>query len=344
MRTRAYAAAGPESPLGPFELERRDPGPRDVELEIAYCGICHTDIHQTRNEWGGSFYPMVPGHEIVGKVARVGAKVRRFKTGDAAGIGCMVDSCRKCANCRRGLEQHCEAGPTFTYNSPDKSGGRTQGGYAGRIVVDESFALKIGPKQPLERVAPLLCAGITTYSPLKRYGTKRGSRGGVMGLGGLGHMAVKIAAAMGAEVAVLSRTNAKKADAFKLGAHDFIVSSDETAAARYAGTFDLIIDTISADHEIDAPLAALKTGGTLVLVGAPPHPLKVGAFSVLGRKALAGSLIGGVAETQEMLDFCAKRKILADVEVVPMKRVNEAYERLSLGDVRYRFVLDVSTL
>ncbi len=341
--TRAYAAANPRAKLKPFQFERREPGPKDVEIEIGYCGICHSDIHQVRDEWGGSIYPMVPGHEIAGRVSRVGPKVRRFKEGDLAGVGCMVDSCRKCAPCRKGLEQHCKEAPTFTYNGLERDGETpTFGGYSTHIVVDEAFALKLGAGQPLDRVAPLLCAGITTYSPLKRFGVGRGHRVGVMGLGGLGHMGVKIAAAMGAEVTVLSRSAAKKRDARRLGAHDFALTNKNGAVLK--DRFDFILDTISADHDVNAALGWLKVGGTLVLVGAPPKPLAVGAFSLLPRKAVAGSVIGGIAETQEMLDFCARRKLAADVEVIAMKDVNEAYDRAVKGDVRYRFVIDLKTL
>jgi uncharacterized zinc-type alcohol dehydrogenase-like protein len=343
--TQAYAATSPTSGLSPFALARREPRPKDVELEVLFCGICHTDIHQVRNEWGGSVYPVVPGHEIVGRVIRAGRAVRKFKLGDVAGIGCMVDSCRKCDACKKGLEQHCENATTFTYNSLERDGKtRTYGGYSKRVLVDEAFALKIAAKQPLERVAPLLCAGITTYSPLKRHGIGRGDRVGVMGLGGLGHMGVKLAAAMGAEVTVLSRSASKKADAKRLGAHAFALTSDTAAAAKLANRFDLILDTVSADHDVDAALGWTKVGGTLVLVGAPPNPMKVGAFSVIPRKRLEGSLIGGIKETQEMLDFCARKKVYSDVEVVAMKDVDAAYERMLRGDVRYRFVIDLKTL
>ena len=342
-KIKAYATTGARARLKPFQIERRDPGPREVELEIAYCGVCHSDIHQARGEWGNSSYPMVPGHEIVGRVTRAGSKVRKLKAGDVAGVGCMVDSCRNCAQCKRGLEQHCERGSSLTYNGVEQDGKTpTYGGYSKRIVVDEAFALKIASNQPLERVAPLLCAGITTYSPLKRFGVGKGQRVGVMGLGGLGHMAVKIAAAMGAEVTVLSRSPGKKKDAKRLGAHDFALTKGEPAALK--GRFDFILDTVSADHDVNAALSWLKVGGTLTLVGAPPKPIGVAAFSLLMRKTLAGSVIGGIAETQEMLDFCARRKILADVEVIDIEDVNEAYERAVRGDVRYRFVIDLKTL
>lgn len=341
--TKAYAAHNPAAALQPFDIQRREPGPKDVEIEIAYCGVCHSDIHMARNEWSFTQYPVVPGHEIVGRVTKTGAKVRRFKAGDAAAIGCLVNSCRKCPNCKAGLEQHCKE-TILSYNSKDRDGTITYGGYSQRIVADEDFVLKVAPGQPLERVAPLLCAGITTYSPLKRFGVRKGSRLGVLGLGGLGHMGVKIGAALGAEVTVLSHSAGKRADAKRLGAHEFALTSDAKQAAALAGRFDVILDTVSADHDITAALGWLKIGGTVVLVGASPKPLALGAFALLGRKAVAGSLIGGIAETQEMLDFCARRKVLSDVEVVPIQKVNEAYERTIRGDVRYRFVIDLKSL
>jgi alcohol dehydrogenase (NADP+) len=342
---KAYAVNGPHSPLAPFALERREPGPLDVEIEILYCGICHSDLHQVRNEWKSSNYPMVPGHEIVGRVSRVGKKVKRFKAGDFAGVGCLVDSCRKCPQCRAGRQQFCEKVPSFTYNGVERDGTtRTYGGYAASVVVDEAFALKVAKGQPLERVAPLLCAGITTYSPLRRFKAGQGTQVGVMGLGGLGHMAVKLAKAMGAKVTVISRSSAKKDDARRLGASDYADVSDPETLAGLAKKFDLIIDTISADHDVDAALGWLKIGGTIVLVGAPPEPLKMGAFSIITQRSIAGSLIGGIAETQSMLDFCAKKKVWSDVEVISIRDVNAAYERLSRGDVRYRFVIDLKTL
>jgi len=343
---RAYAALSHASPLAPFALTRREPGDKDVVIDIAYCGVCHSDIHSVRNEWGEGTFPMVPGHEIVGRVARVGRKVRAFKPGDTAAIGCMVDSCRKCANCRRGLQQHCTTRISFTYGALEQDGKTpTQGGYSSHIVVDEAYALKVKPGQPLERVAPLLCAGITTYSPLKRFGVGKGDKVGVLGLGGLGHMAVKLGAAFGAEVTMLSGSASKQADAKRLGAHDFALTSDAARMAALAGRFDLIIDTVSAAHDVNAALGLLATEGTLVLVGAPPKPIEVAAFALIGgRRTIAGSLIGGIAETQEMLDFCARKKVLADVEVIAAKDVNGAYERMLKGDVRYRFSIDCATL
>lgn len=343
---RAYAAHAVSAPLKPFRFERREPGDHDVRIDITHCGICHSDLHQVRNEWQNSVYPMVPGHEIVGRVVAAGKKVKDFKVGDLAGVGCMVDSCRKCANCKKGLEQHCQTRTSFTYNNTEQDGvTRTQGGYSSHIVVDERFVLKIAANQPLDRVAPLLCAGITMYSPLKRWKAGKGDRVAIMGLGGLGHMGVKLAAAFGAEVTVLSGSKAKKADAHRLGAHEFELTGEAAASGKLNGRYDLIIDTVSADHDVAAPLGFLKTGGTLVLVGAPPNPLAVPAFGLIGgRKNLSGSVIGGIAETQEMLDFCAKKNVLSDVETIAIKDVNAAYERMLKNDVRYRFTIDMATL
>ncbi|MFI5347245.1 MAG: NAD(P)-dependent alcohol dehydrogenase [Elusimicrobiota bacterium] len=341
---RAYAAFAADKPLAPWTFSRREPRPDDVVIDIAYSGICHSDVHTVRGEWGAIQYPQVVGHEIVGRVAQVGKKVRKFKVGDLAAVGCMVGSCGKCANCKRGLQQHCSAGATFTYNSKDKDGSQTQGGYSTRIVVGEGFVLKVKKDLPLERVAPLLCAGITTYSPLKRYGVKKGTRVGVLGLGGLGHMAVKIAAAMGGKVTVLSGSESKRPDAKRLGASGFVLTKDAGQMASAAGSLDLIIDTVSGAHDVNAMLGLLDTGGTLVMVGAAPEPHAIGSFPlVLGRRAVAGSLIGGIAETQEMLDFCAKKKVLADVEVIAAKDINAAYERMLKSDVRYRFSIDAKT-
>jgi uncharacterized zinc-type alcohol dehydrogenase-like protein len=317
-----------------------------VVIDVAFCGVCHSDIHQVRDEWGGSIFPMVPGHEIVGTVARAGAAVRKFKVGDLAGVGCMVDSCRACRPCERDLEQFCERGAAMTYNGTEMDRRTpTYGGYSAQVVVDERFALKISPALDLASAAPLLCAGITTYSPLRRWNVRQGSRVGVVGLGGLGHMAVKLAAAMGAEVTMLSTSRAKEADARRLGAHEFALTSDRATFQKLAGRFDLIVDTISAPHDYDAHLGMVKVEGTMVLLGVPPQPTPVHAFSLIGgNKSLAGSLIGGIAETQEMLDYCADRKIVADVEVIQIAMINEAYERMMKGDVRYRFSIDARTL
>jgi uncharacterized zinc-type alcohol dehydrogenase-like protein len=344
--TKAYGSSGPRARLSPMEISRRAPGPHDVEIAIDWCGICHSDLHQVRDEWGGATFPMVPGHEIVGRVVRTGAAVRRFRAGDLAGVGCLVDSCRACAPCRGDLQQFCEKGAAWTYSSTEMDRRTpTYGGYSKAIVVDEAYALAISPGQDLSRVAPLLCAGITTYSPLKRFKAGKGSRVGVVGLGGLGHMAVKLAAALGAEVTLLSGSPGKEKDARRLGAHEFVLTSDKSAFQKIAGRFDLVVDTVSAAHDLNRLLGAVKIDGALVLVGAPPEPAPVHAFSlIVGRKTLSGSLIGGIAETQEMLDFCAEKKIAADVEVIPMTAVDLAYERMLRGDVRYRFVIDLATL
>jgi len=345
-KTAAYAAASPSSQLAPFSIERRDPGPRDVVIDIAYCGICHSDLHQARGEWGGSSFPMVPGHEIVGRVSAVGPRAGKFTVGDLAGVGCMVDSCGECDPCRRGLEQFCEKGAAFTYNSTEMDRKRpTYGGYSSQIVVDEGFALKVPASLDLAAAAPLLCAGITTWSPLRQWNTKKGDRVGVVGLGGLGHMAVKLAASMGAQVTVLSTSASKEADARKLGAQDFAVTRDPASFKKLAGKFDLIIDAVSAEHDYNQYLGLLRVQGAMVLVGVPSKPLPVAAFSLIrGNRRLAGSAIGGIAETQEMLDYCGAHGIVSDIELIPIQRINEAYERMLRGDVRYRFVIDSKTL
>jgi uncharacterized zinc-type alcohol dehydrogenase-like protein len=343
---KAYAASSATAPLAPFSFERREPGPHDVSIEIAYCGICHSDIHQVRDEWGGALYPMVPGHEIVGRVTAVGAHVKGFKAGDLAGVGCMVDSCRTCPSCERHLEQFCEKGAAYTYNGTEMDRvTRTYGGYSSHVVVDEAFTLKVSPELDLAGAAPLLCAGITTYSPLRHWEAGKGTRVGVVGLGGLGHMAVKLAAAMGAEVTMLSTSASKEADARRLGAAAFGLTSDDATFKRLSGSFDLIIDTISAPHDYNKYLGMLRVEGAMVLLGVPPKPTPVSAISLIrGRRTLAGSLIGGIQETQEMLDFCAEHGIVSDIELIPVSQVNEAYERMMKGDVRYRFVLDMKTL
>jgi alcohol dehydrogenase (NADP+) len=346
LETPAYAAQDAKSALAPWTIDRREPGSHDVLIDIVYCGVCHSDIHQARDEWGGSIFPMVPGHEIVGKVVKVGADVKNWKTGDIVGIGCFVDSCRDCDPCREGEEQYCENGMTLTYNGHEKDGKTpTNGGYSTRVTVDENYVLRIPEGIPLDRAAPLLCAGITTYSPLKHFGLKRGDKLGVVGLGGLGHMAVKFGKAMGAHVSVLSHSPGKREDAFKLGAHDFLVTRDEEVFKEHAGSFDLILDTVSAEHDYNQYLELLRRDGTMVLVGAPEEPAPLGAFSlIMKRRRLAGSLIGGVRQTQEMLDFCAEHGIGADIEMITIDRINEAYERMIKGDVRYRFVIDIDSL
>lgn len=346
MAVRAYAARDAKSPLAPFQFERREPGARDVQLEILYCGICHTDLHQARNEWGGSMYPMVPGHEIVGRVVRTGSGVKKFKVGDLAGVGCMVDSCRSCESCKEGLEQYCEAGNIPTYNGREKDGKTlTQGGYSEAIVVDEDFVLKIPANLDPAKAAPLLCAGITTYSPLKQWKVGPGQRVGVVGLGGLGHMGVKLARAMGAHVIVFSHTDKKKQDALRLGAHEVVVSSNRDEMAAHRGKLDFILDTVSAQHDLNAYLRLLRRDGHLVLVGGPEKPLEVQAFALIARRrSFSGSMIGGIQETQEMLDFCGQHGIASDIELIPIQQVNEAYERMLKGDVRYRFVIDLKSL
>ncbi|NTW85996.1 MAG: NAD(P)-dependent alcohol dehydrogenase [Holophagaceae bacterium] len=343
---KAYAVSSPTAALAPFQIERRAVGAHDVQIEIAFCGICHSDIHQVRDEWGGAKYPMVPGHEIVGRVTAVGAHVKKFQVGDLAGVGCMVDSCRTCPSCQRQLEQFCEKGSAFTYNGTEMDRKTpTYGGYSSSVVVDEAFSLKVSPKLDLAAVAPLLCAGITTYSPLRRFHTKAGDKVGVVGLGGLGHMAVKLAAAMGAEVTMLSTSRTKEADARKLGAQHFGLTSDPATFKALAGKFDLIIDTISAPHDYNKYLGLLRLEGAMVLLGVPPEPTPVAAGSLIfGHKVLTGSLIGGIAETQEMLDFCAEHNIVSEIELIPVQQVNEAYDRMMKNDVRYRFVLDMKTL
>ncbi len=345
LPTRGYATQGPTSKLAPFAFERREPGPHDVLIEIAYCGICHSDIHQARDEWGGALFPMVPGHEIVGRVTRIGANVTRFKVGDLAGVGCFVDSCGACESCRTGEQQYCETMPVWTYNAKDKSGTPTLGGYSNQIVVDEPFCLKIPAGLAPAGAAPLLCAGITTYSPLRHWGVGKGHKLAVVGLGGLGHMGVKFGKAFGAEVTVLSRSDDKKKDALRLGADDHQATGNPETFAKLARRFDFILDTVSAPHDFNAYLELLKTDGTMILVGAPPAPTPLSSFSlVLRRRRLVGSLIGGIRETQEMLDFCGQQGIVCDIETIPIRQVNEAYERVLKGDVRYRFVIDMSTL
>ncbi|WP_171474158.1 NAD(P)-dependent alcohol dehydrogenase [Frigoriglobus tundricola] len=349
MSTRAYAASTAKSPLAPHAITRRAPLATDVEIDVLYCGVCHSDLHQARDEWhefAPTAYPCVPGHEIVGRVTKVGKDVKKFKAGDYAAVGCMVDSCRTCPSCTRGLEQYCVHFPTFTYNGQDKhSGSVTYGGYSERIVVDEAFTLKVSETANLAATAPLLCAGITTYSPLRHWGVGPGQKVGIVGLGGLGHMGVKFARAFGAHVVLFTTSPSKIEDGKRLGAHEVVVSKDAGAMKAHASSFDFVLDAVSADHDINAYLSLLKLDGTLCLVGAPEKPLPVAAFNLLlPRRSFAGSGIGGVAETQEMLDFCAERGIASDVEVIPIQKINEAYDRLLKGDVKYRFVIDMASI
>jgi uncharacterized zinc-type alcohol dehydrogenase-like protein len=346
---RAYAASDASSGLGPATIRRREPRPQDVQLDVLFCGVCHSDLHQVRNEWQNNLptlYPCVPGHEIVGRVSKVGGDVRRFKEGDLAAVGCMVDSCRTCAACREGQEQFCEGPATFTFNFPDKHlGGVTYGGYSESLVVDEAFALRVSDRLDPAGTAPLLCAGITTYSPLRHWNVRKGQKVGIVGLGGLGHMAVKFASAFGARVVVFTTSPGKAEDAVRLGAHDVVVSKNPAEMQKEQGSFDFILDTVSAVHDVNVYLELLKRDGTLTLVGAPEAPVPVAVFSLLfRRRQLAGSIIGGIRETQEMLDFCAEHGITADVEVIPIQKINEAYERLAKGDVKYRFVVDMASL
>jgi uncharacterized zinc-type alcohol dehydrogenase-like protein len=348
FKAKAYSASSAKSPLASTTITRRDPTAQDVQIEIVFCGICHSDLHQVRNEWSEflpTVYPCVPGHEIVGRVTKVGSSVTKFKTGDLAAVGCMVDSDGTCPECKAGLEQFCP-NPTFTYNFPDKHrGGVTFGGYSGSIVVDQRFVLRVPSNLDLAGAAPLLCAGITTYSPMRHWGVSRGKKVGVVGLGGLGHMGVKIAHALGAHVVVFTTSPKKKDDARRLGADEVVISKNANEMQKHAGSFDFILDAVSADHDINAYINLLRRDGNLTLVGAPEKPLQVAAFGlIMGRRSLSGSPIGGIAETQEMLDFCGKHNLTADVEVIPIQKVNEAYERLLKSDVKYRFSIDMASL
>jgi uncharacterized zinc-type alcohol dehydrogenase-like protein len=345
LKTPAYAAKAAKAQLMPWSIERREPGPHDVLIDILYCGVCHSDIHQVKDDWHNSVFPMVPGHEIVGKVVKVGAHVKKWKPGHIVGVGCFVDSCRRCEACRAGEEQYCEVGFSLTYNGYEQDRKTpTYGGYSTRITVDENYVLSIPKGIPLERAAPLLCAGITTYSPLKHFGLEAGDKLGVVGLGGLGHMAVKFGHAFGAHVTVLSHSPGKRDDALALGADDFLVTKDEAVFKENANRFDFIIDTISATHDYNAYLNLLRRDGIMVLVGVPdPTPLSAGSL-IFKRRSLAGSLIGGIRETQEMLDFCGRHGVVADVEVISIQEINQAYERMLKNDVRYRFVIDLASL
>ena len=341
----AYAAQNSTTPLAPFNFERRDVGPDDVKIDILYCGVCHSDLHQVRNEWGGSIYPMVPGHEIVGRITEVGSKVKNFTVGELAGIGCFVDSCRTCPSCLANEEQYCDNGMVGTYNGRDKEGNPTYGGYSTQIVVDEKYTLHISEKLAIEGVAPLLCAGITTYSPLRHWNIGKGHKVAVVGLGGLGHMGVKFAVSFGAEVTVLSTSKSKEQDALNLGAHHFEITSEAETMKKLQGSFDFILSTISAPHDYNDYLGLLSLNGTMVVVGVPSQPSTVQAFSLIGkRRSVAGSLIGGIKETQEMLDYCAGHNIVSDVEVINAADINDAYERMLKGDVRYRFVIDIASI
>ncbi|MDR3418285.1 MAG: NAD(P)-dependent alcohol dehydrogenase [Nevskia sp.] len=340
-----YAAHTSKAPLTPFQFERREPGPNDVQIEIQYCGVCHSDLHQVRDEWNNGIFPMVPGHEIVGRVTRTGARVTGFKPGDLAGVGCMVDSCRSCPSCGEGLEQYCEKGFVGTYNSRHKDGAPTYGGYANNIVVDETFALRISPKLDLAAVAPLLCAGITTYSPLRHWNVSNGRKVGIVGLGGLGHMGVKFARSFGAHVVLFTTSPGKAEDARRLGAHEVVISTSRDEMKRHARSFDFILDTVAAPHDLNAYVSLLKRQGTLTLVGMPDKDpvLKAGNL-IFQRRQIAGSLIGGIKETQDMLDYCAAHSIVSDIELIPMQKINEAYERMLKSDVKYRFVIDMASL
>ena len=345
---KAYSAANEKSPLASTTIVRRDPTENDVQIEILFCGICHSDLHQVRNEWSGvmpTVYPCVPGHEIVGRVTKTGSAVSKFKVGDLAAVGCMVDSCGVCAECKQSMEQFCP-NPTFTYNFPDKhTGGVTYGGYSDSVVVDQKFVFKVPSNLDPAGASPLLCAGITTYSPLHHWGVTKGKKVGIVGLGGLGHMGLKFAHALGAHVVLFTTSPNKKEDAFRLGADEVVISRNANEMAKHAGSFDFILDAVSADHDISAYINLLRRDGNITLVGAPEKPLAVSAFALLfGRRSLSGSPIGGTAETQEMLDFCGKHNITADVEVIPIQKVNEAYERLLKADVKYRFAIDMASL
>lgn len=345
-QVKAFGTEAADALLQPLNIPRRNPTPHDVEIEILFCGVCHSDLHTARNEWHGTVYPCVPGHEIVGRVVRVGEHVKSFKEGDMAAVGCMVDSCRECQYCKEDLEQYCEQGNIQTYNSPDKHlGTRTYGGYSERIVVDEAFVLRVPENLDPAATAPLLCAGITTYSPLKYWKVGPGQKVGVVGLGGLGHMAVKLAKAMGAEVIVYTTSASKVEDARRLGADDVVLSKDREQMGRYVGKLHFMVDAVSAQHDINVYLSQLRVNGTLALVGAPEHPLPVSAFTMIPyRRSFAGSMIGGIAETQEMLDFCGKHNIVSDIEMIDIQQINEAYERMLKGDVKYRFVINMASL
>ncbi|HEV2623304.1 MAG TPA: NAD(P)-dependent alcohol dehydrogenase [Frateuria sp.] len=348
MNTKAYGALASDKPLEPLDIQRRQPGAHDVQIDIAYCGVCHSDLHTVRSEWAGTLYPCVPGHEIVGHVSAIGSKVSGFKVGDTVGVGCMVDSCQHCASCGEGLEQFCENGFVGTYNGKTVDApGHTLGGYSQRIVVDDRFVLKIRhPEDQLAAVAPLLCAGITTYSPLRHWGAGPGKKVGIVGIGGLGHMGIKLAHAMGAHTVAFTTSESKRQDAHELGADEVVISKNPDDMAKHAGSFDFILNTVAASHDLDAYTRLLKRDGTLCLVGVPEHahPSPNVGTLIFGRRSIAGSLIGGIAETQEMLDFCAEHGIVADIEMIPAQKIDEAYDRMQRSDVKYRFVIDNASL
>ena len=345
---RAYGTDAGDQPLAPMTIERRSPGPRDIQIEIDYCGVCHSDLHTVRDEWGGTLYPCVPGHEIIGRVSAVGSDVSRFAVGQTVGVGCLVDSCRQCASCEDDLENYCEAGWTGTYDSPSADApGHTLGGYSQRIVVDENYVLSIShPEEQLAAVAPLLCAGITTYSPLRHWGAGPGKKVGIVGIGGLGHMGIKLARAMGAHTVAFTTSESKRQDALKLGANEVVLSRDAEQMQQHVGSFDLILNAVAASHDLDPFIQLLKRDGTLCMLGVPehPHPSPAVGGLIFGRKSLAGSLIGGIAETQEMLDFCAEKGIVSDIEMIAMQDIEQAYSRMLSNDVKYRFVIDMATL
>jgi len=348
MTTKAYGAHAADKSLEPLTIERRQPGAHDVQIEIAYCGVCHSDLHTVRSEWAGTLYPCVPGHEIVGHVTAIGAEVTGFTVGETVGVGCLVDSCQHCESCHDGLEQFCENGWTGTYNSPTKDApGHTLGGYSQRIVVSDKFVLKIRhPEEQLAAVAPLLCAGITTYSPLRHWQAGPGKKVGIVGIGGLGHMGLKIAHALGAHTVAFTTSDSKRADALKLGADEVIISKDPTEMAKHKSSFDLILDTVGSSHNLDSYTTLLKRDGTLCLIGVPEHPHPTPSIEplIFGRRAIAGSLIGGIAETQEMLDFCAEKGIVSDIELIRAQQIDDAYDRMVKSDVKYRFVIDIASL
>lgn len=347
MKAQAYAAFDGNSALRPFDLERREVGPTDVAIEILFCGVCHSDIHMARNEWQNATYPMVPGHEIVGRVTKVGKDVTHFAVGDSVGVGCLVDSCRTCAACKKGLENYCENGMVFTYGAPDKhTGGMTYGGYSTSIVVEQRFVLRVSNKLNLAAAAPLLCAGITTYSPLRHWKVGKGMKVGIVGLGGLGHMGVKLSRAMGAHTVMFTTSPSKAEDAQRLGAHEVVISKDANQMQKHAGSFDFILNTVAVAHDLDVYMNQLALNGTMCMVGVPEHSHPSPAMDgfIFKRRSLAGSLIGGLPETQEMLDFCAQHNITSDIELIPMQKINEAWDRVVKSDVKYRFVIDLASL